>query len=181
MYWGLWLLIFFVDNLLNSYLDTILVTESFLFKGSFENFSWSIVDMKRHVSKALHGKPDNWMIWGVNERFKWILKRLEGDEVFVYVTKGSDIDGGLALYGVARGAATLSEKYWPKGEGWAAFYLKVKGAAPGVLEYPEDPKQWKLVPKGKLREAGIPLLPGPQKLKPEQAMVLKKMLTSLLT
>jgi hypothetical protein len=155
------------------------VTESFLFKGSFENLSWSIVDMKRRVSKALHGMPDNWMIWGVNERFKWVLKRLEEDEVFVYVTKGPSIDGGLALYGVAMGVATLSEKYWPKGEGWAAFYLEVKGAAPGVLEYPEDPKQWKLVPKEKLREAGIPLLPGPQKLKQERAEALKKTLKSL--
>lgn len=156
------------------------MTESFLFKGSPENLSWSIVDMKRHVSKNLQGKPLNWMIWGVNERFKWVLKRLEGCEVFVYVTRGPSTEGGLALYGVARGAATLSEKYWPQGEGWAAFYLEVKGAAPGVLEYPEDPKQWKLVPRERLREAGIPLLPGPQKLKLEQAEALRRTLISLI-
>jgi hypothetical protein len=98
-------------------LNTILVAESFLFKGSPENLSWSLVDMKRHVSKNLQGKPHNWMIWGVNERFKWVLKWLEGGEVFVYVTRGPSTEGGLALYGVARGVAALSGKYWPQARG----------------------------------------------------------------
>jgi hypothetical protein len=116
---------------------------------------------------------------GVNERFKWVLKQLEGCEVFVYVTRGPSTEGGLALYGVARGVAALSGKYWPQGEGWVAFYLEVRGAAPGVLENPEDPKQWKLVPRERLREAGIPVLPGPQKLKLEQAEALRRTLISL--
>jgi len=54
----------------------------------------------------------------------------------------------------------------------------VKRAAPGVLEHPEDPRAWKLVPREKLAKAGVPVLPGPQKLKPEQADKLKGLLKS---
>ena len=42
----------------------------------------------------------------------WVLERLEGCEVFVYVTRSAGAGGGLALYGVARGRAELHEKYW---------------------------------------------------------------------
>ena len=149
---------------------------AFLLKGSPENLSWSLQDMKSRKSGLLKGKPENWMVWGVNEKFKWILQQLEGSEVFVYATKGAGIEGGLALYGVARGVAELSGKYWPQGEKWLAFYLEVRKAAPGVLEHPENPKAWKLAPREKLAEAGVPVLPGPQKLKPEQAEILRKLL-----
>ncbi len=149
---------------------------AFLLKGSPENLTWSLQDMKSRKSGLLKGKPVNWMVWGVNEKFKWILQQLEGSEVFVYATKGAGIEGGLALYGVARGVAELSGKYWPQGEKWLAFYLEVRKAAPGVLEHPENPKAWKLVPREKLAEAGVPVLPGPQKLKPEQAEILRKLL-----
>jgi len=53
----------------------------------------------------------------------------------------------------------------------------VRKAAPGVLEHPENPKAWNLVPREKLVESGIPVLPGPQKLKPEQAENLKAYLS----
>jgi hypothetical protein len=152
------------------------VAAAFLLKGSPENLTWSLQDMKSRKSGLLKGKPENWMVWGVNEKFKWILQQLEGSEVFVYATKGAGIEGGLALYGVARGVAELSGKYWPQGEKWLAFYLEVRKAAPGVLEHPENPKAWKLVPREKLAEAGVPVLPGPQKLKPEQAEILRKLL-----
>jgi hypothetical protein len=54
------------------------------------------------------------------------------------------------------------------------FLLEIKAAAPGVLEHSEDPKQWKLIPKTTLEEKGIKILPGPQKLKPEQAKMLSE-------
>lgn len=149
---------------------------AFLLKGSPENLSWSLQDMKSKRSELLKPKPENWMVWGVNERFEWVLQRLEGREVFVYATRGAEVEGGLALYGVARGVAEFSGKYWPQGEKWLAFYLEVRRAAPGVLEHPEDPRTWKLVPREKLVEAGVPVLPGPQRLKPEQAEALKKLL-----
>jgi len=152
------------------------VAEAFLLKGSPENLSWSLRDMKGRRSELLKGKPESWMVWGVSERFEWVLQRLEGREVFVYATRGAGIEGGLALYGIARGRAELGGKYWPQGERWLAFYLEVKKAAPGVLEYPENPKAWNLVPREKLVKSGIPVLPGPQKLKLEQAEKLKGLL-----
>ncbi len=135
--------------------------------------------MKSKRSDLLKGKPENWMIWGVNEKFRWVLQQLESSEVFVYATRSAGLEGGLALYGVARGVAELSGKYWPQGGKWLAFYLEVRKAAPGVLEHPENPKAWKLVPREKLVETGVPVLPGPQKLKPEQAEVLRKLLESM--
>ena len=152
------------------------MAEAFLLKGSPENLSWSLQDMRGRRSGLLKGKPESWMVWGVSGRFEWVLQRLEGREVFVYATRGAGVEGGLALYGIARGRAELSGRYWPQGEGWLAFYLEVRKAAPGILEHPEDPRDWKLVPREKLVEAGVPVLPGPQKLKPEQAEKLKKLL-----
>ena len=152
------------------------MASAFLLKGSPENLSWSLRDMRGRSSGALLGKPERWMVWGVNERFGWVLERLEGCEVFVYVTRSAGAGGGLALYGVARGRAELHERYWPRGERWQPFYLEVLLAAPGVLESPEDPGAWRLVPREKMQEAGVPVLPGPQKLKPEQAEALKKLL-----
>jgi hypothetical protein len=54
------------------------VAAAFLLKGSPENLSWSLQDMKSRKSGLLKGKPENWMVWGVNEKFKWILQQLEG-------------------------------------------------------------------------------------------------------
>jgi len=90
------------------------VVDAFLLKGSPENLSWSLQDMKSRRSGLLKGKPENWMLWGVNERFRWVLQRLEGSEVFVYA-RGVGVEGGLALYSVARGVAELSGRYWPWG------------------------------------------------------------------
>ena len=154
------------------------MAEAFLLKGSPENLSWSLRDMRERRSDLLRGKPESWMVWGVNERFRWVLQQLEGSEVFIYVTRGAGIEGGLALYGVAQGVTELSGKYWPLGERWLAFYLEVRKAAPGVLEHSEDPKAWNLVPREKLAEAGVPVLPGPQKLKPEQAKKLRENLAT---
>jgi len=155
------------------------VAAAFLLKGSPENLSWSLRDMRERGSEVLRGRPAGWMVWGVSERFQWVLERLEGSEVYVYATRGAGVEGGLALYGTAVGRAELSGRYWPRGEKWLAFYLEVKAAAPGVLENPENPRAWRLVPRERLVEAGVPVLPGPQKLKPEQAQALKKLLEQL--
>ncbi|MCC6065502.1 MAG: AAA family ATPase [Thermofilum sp.] len=157
------------------------MAEAFLLKASPENLAWSLTDMKRKDearSEALRGKPANWMIWGVNERARWVLEQIEGRQVFIYVTKDAEkgVEGGLALYGVARGKVALAEKYWPRGEGWLPFYLEVVAAALGVLEKSEDPRAWKLIPREELLRAEVRVLPGPQKLKPEQAQALKELL-----
>ena len=37
------------------------------------------------------------MVWGVSERFEWVLRRLEGREVVVYATRGAGIEEKKAL------------------------------------------------------------------------------------
>jgi hypothetical protein len=130
--------------------------------------------MKNKKTPLLRDKPDNWMIWGINQRFTWITNQLQNSEIFIYVIKSEATPGGLAIYGIAREILQLTEKYWPQGEKWVPFLLEIKAAAPGVLEHPEDPKQWKLIPKAKLQEKGIKIMRGPQKLKPEQAKMLRE-------
>jgi hypothetical protein len=148
--------------------------EAFLLKGTPTNLSWSLIDMKNKKTPLLRDKPDNWMIWGINQRFTWITNQLQNSEIFIYVIKSEATPGGLAIYGIAREILQLTEKYWPQGEKWVPFLLEIKAAAPGVLEHPEDPKQWKLIPKAKLQEKGIKIMRGPQKLKPEQAKMLRE-------
>jgi len=155
------------------------VAASFLLKGSPRNVSWSLADMVYRRTDLLRGKPERWMLWGVNERFQWVLKALPGSEVFLYVTKGAGTGGGLALCGTARELLELREPYWPEGTWTKAFYLEVEAVAPGVLESPEDPSSWRLVPMEELRKVGVRVLPGPQRLEEGQARALASMLRRL--
>ena len=41
------------------------MAEAFLLKGSPENLSWSLQDMRSRRSGLLKGKPESWMVWGV--------------------------------------------------------------------------------------------------------------------
>ena len=132
--------------------------------------------MKYRKSRLLKGKPKNWMVWGVNERFNWVLERLPGSTVFLYVTKGAGVAGGLALYGTAHEVFNLEEPYWPEGEWRKAFYLEISAAVPGVLEEPGSPTAWKLVSREKLAKVGVKILPGPQKLGEREAELLKQLL-----
>jgi hypothetical protein len=150
--------------------------EAFLLKGTPTNLSWSLIDMKNKKTPLLRDKPDNWMIWGVNQRFAWIIKQLENSEIFIYVTKSEVTPGGLAIYGIAKETLHLAEKYWPQGEKWTPFLLEIKAAAPGILEHPEDPKYWKLLPKAKLEEEGIRVLPGPQKIRKPSSKILEMLI-----
>ncbi|RLE84595.1 MAG: hypothetical protein DRJ41_02860 [Thermoprotei archaeon] len=146
-----------------------------LLKGSPNNVSWSLTDMKYKRSELLKGKPDKWMLWGIRERFKWILNDLPGSLVFLYVTKGEEISGGLALYGVAHEVIELKKKYWPQGVWRRGFYLELKGAVKGIIENPENPTEWRLILREKLRKLGIAILPGPQKISEDKANILKEL------
>ncbi|MEM1632482.1 MAG: hypothetical protein QXX83_10170 [Thermofilum sp.] len=137
--------------------------------------SWSLVDMKYRRTSVLWGRPSSWMVWGVNERFKWLLNRLPFG-VFIYVAASPSGGSGLALCGTALEPVELAEAYWPQGGGWKAFYLEVELAAPGVLDEPENPARWRLVPRDALERLGVRVLPGPQKLSGEVVDALKGLL-----
>ncbi|MEM4677403.1 MAG: hypothetical protein QXY55_05900, partial [Candidatus Korarchaeota archaeon] len=137
--------------------------------------SWSLVDMKYRRTNVLSSKPGSWMVWGVNERFKWLLDKLPFG-VFIYVAASPGAGSGLALYGTALEPVELAEAYWPRGGGWRAFYLEVELAAPGVLDSPEDPARWRLVSRDALERLGVRVLPGPQRLGGEVVGALKGLL-----
>lgn len=148
--------------------------KAFLLKGSAVNLSWSLFDMKYRQTKALLGKPSNWMVWGVNERFKWVIASFPF-EAFIYVVSSPEAPSGLALYGTALEPVELPEKYWPRGEKWKTFFMKIEAAAPGVLEEPEFPARWRLVPRDEMKKKGVFIMPGPQKLDAVTAAALKEL------
>lgn len=132
--------------------------------------------MKYRKTKWLSGKPSDMMIWGVNKKFKWLLNKLPF-EAFIYITATAERRSGIVLYGVAVETIDISEKYWPQGESWAAFYVEVKAAAPGVLEVPESPLHWQPIDRGEvLEKAGIRILPGPQRLDEKSVAALKALI-----
>ena len=151
----------------------------FLLKGSPRNVSWSLVDMMRQRTLLLKSKPRNWMLWGVNPRFKWVLRELPGSTIILYVTKSEGVRGGLVLYGTAREPLDLNEPYWPEGTWTKAFYLEIKGIVPSALEEPENPAAWELVPRERIAEAGVMVLPGPQRLSAKQGEALKSLIETL--
>jgi len=154
------------------------VAAYFLLKGSPRNVSWSVADMVFGRSGLLKGRGPGWMLWGVGERFRWVLDALPGSRVFIYVTRGQGIRGGLALYGLAGEVFELKQPYWPEGSWPRAFHLKVELAAPGVLENPKEPQSWRLTPMEELAKLGVRVLPGPQKLRESEAQALAKLIES---
>jgi len=96
-------------------MSSCLVAACFLLKGSPRNVSWSVSDMVSGRSGLLKGRGSGWMLWGVGERFRWVLDALPGSRVFIYVTRGQGTRGGLALYGVAGETFELEQPYWPAG------------------------------------------------------------------
>lgn len=115
------------------------------------------------------------MLWGINERFKWVLNRLHF-EVFIYAKASLRSASGLALHGLTLEPVELAGRYWPESEAWRAFYVEVRAAAPGVLEEPENYEHWRLVPLDKMKKKGIKVLPGPQRLKEAEIAALKLLL-----
>jgi len=166
----------FVESLISARRATIIVTAYFLLKGGPRNVSWSVADMVFGRSGLLKGRGSGWMLWGVGERFRWVLNTLPGSGVFIYVTRGQGTRGGLALYGFAGEAFELKQPYWPEGSWPKAFHLNVELAAPGVLEKPEEPQSWRLTPREELAKLGVRVLPGPQKLSSDSATLLVRML-----
>lgn len=71
------------------------------------------------------------------------------------------------MYGILQRPEELNEKYWPMGEWRLLLPIKVARFARGILEYPENPKKWRLIDRHKLVEIGIKVLPGTQKIPDE--------------
>lgn len=146
-----------------------------LLKGTIPNFLISLRDYVEAKSDVIKKYPKGSFIWGIRAPNSLVSR---GNKVFLYINKSDDFPGGIVLEGEVIDVAELKEKYWPE-EVWS-YYVALK-----VLKVPEsvlrekDVKKWKVVDRNKLKELGIKVLPGPQKIKDEIGAEIEKLLSEI--
>ena len=132
-----------------------------LLKGTLSNFLVSLNDYKTRKSKLIQKYPQGSFIWGFNQSSKLLKNQVRA---FLYLTKsGSHSKGGIVLEGEIIDVAELSEKYWPEGEWKYYVALKIIHIPKSVLST-TDTTKWKIVDLDKLKEIGVKILPGIQKI-----------------
>ncbi len=147
-----------------------------LFKGTVENFLFSLRDFVERRSELIRQFPAGTFLWGVGR----VDSRVKaGVGVFLYVTKNQYNEGGLALYGRLLEVKKFSGRYWPSGRWRHLLPIRVEKAAEGVVESPGDPAKWRLLDRQWLEEIGVRILPGVRTVKQEQGERLKELLKPL--
>jgi hypothetical protein len=132
-----------------------------LFKGTLSNFLFSLDDYKARKSKLIQKYPQGSFIWGFNQSSNLLKNQVRA---FLYLTKsGSHLKGGIVLEGEIIDIAELSEKYWPEGEWKYYVALKIIYMPKSVLST-TDTTKWKIIDLDKLKEIGVKILPGIQKI-----------------
>jgi len=132
-----------------------------LLKGTLSNFLVSLNDYKTRKSKLIQKYPQGSFIWGFNQSSKLLKNQVRA---FLYLTKsGSHSKGGIVLEGEIIDVAELSEKYWPEGEWKYYVALKIIHIPKSVLST-TDATKWKTIDWEKLKEIGVKILPGIQKI-----------------
>ena len=95
---------------------------------------------------------------------------------FLYLNKSeSHLKGGIVLEGEIIDIAELSEKYWPEGEWKYYVTLKIIYIPKSVLST-TDTTRWKIIGLDKLKEIGVKILPGIQKIDNELGGRIEKLL-----
>ncbi len=147
-----------------------------LFKGTLENFLFSLHDFIERRSGLIRQFPAGTFLWGANR----VDSRVKaGVGVFLYVTKNWYNEGGLVLYGRLLEVRRFSGRYWPSGRWRHLLPIRVERAAEGVVESPYDPARWRLPDRRRLEELGVKILPGIRTVRPEQGEKLKELLRPL--
>lgn len=135
-----------------------------LLKGKLNNFMFSLEDYITKKSNIIKRFPQDVLLWGGSRTYSLYEK---GANVFLYLSREVDFQGGVVLYGELLTPQQLKEKYWPEGEWPILLPIKIKKLAQGVVENPKDPEKWKIITLDKLKELGIRPLPGIQKIEDE--------------
>jgi len=135
-------------------------TVTIMLKGTLENFQRSLRDYLYRDSLAANYSQDV-ILWGARRPSR-LYK--EGTRVFLYIKKDKHTQGGIVLYGILINPEPLKVKYWPEGEWPVLLPIKVIKFAKGVLEYPDNPKRWKLVDRETLKRLGIIPTRGVQRI-----------------
>jgi len=144
-----------------------------LFKGTLTNFLFSLDDYKTRKSKLIQKYPQGSFIWGFNRSSKLLENQVRA---FLYLNKSeSHLKGGIVLEGEIIDIAELSEKYWPEGEWKYYVTLKIIYIPKSVLST-TDTTRWKIIGLDKLKEIGVKILPGIQKIDNELGGRIEKLL-----
>jgi hypothetical protein len=144
-----------------------------LFKGTLTNFLFSLDDYKTRKSKLIQKYPQGSFIWGFNRSSKLLENQVRA---FLYLNKSeSRLKGGIVLEGEIIDIAELSEKYWPEGEWKYYVALKIIHIPKSVLST-TDTTRWKIIDLDKLKEIGVKILPGIQKIDDELGRRIEKLL-----
>lgn len=144
-----------------------------LFKGTLTNFLFSLDDYKTRKSKLIQKYPQGSFIWGFNRSSKLLQNQVRA---FLYLNKSeSRLKGGIVLEGEIMDIAELSEKYWPEGEWKYYVALKIIYIPKSVLST-TDTTRWKIIDLDKLKEIGVKILPGIQKIDNELGRRIEKLL-----
>ncbi len=147
-----------------------------LFKGTLENFLFSLRDFVERRSGLIRQFPVGTFLWGANR----VDSRVKaGVGVFLYVVKNWYNEGGLVLYGRLLEVRRFSGRYWLSGRWRHLLPIRVERAAEGVVESPYDPARWRLPDRRRLEELGVKILPGIRTVRPEQGEKLKELLKPL--
>ena len=146
-----------------------------LLKGTVTNFLTSLEDYKSRKSKVINKYPIGSFIWGLSRKSN-LLK--QGTKVFLYLNRAENFPGGIVLEGETIGVSELEEKYWPEGEWKYYVVLKVIKIPSSVLKE-SDISKWEIVDLNKLKEFGLKILPGVQKLDDKVGVKVEKMLNEL--
>lgn len=146
-----------------------------LLKGTLTNFLVSLKDYKERKSSLIRRYPQGSFIWGLNKSTSLLKK---GTKAFLYLNKSESFSGGVVLEGDILDFAELTEKYWPVGE-WK-YYVALKVLLiPETIYSTEDINSWSLIKLDKLKELGIKVLPGIQKIDDNLGEKLEKALSEL--
>jgi hypothetical protein len=144
-----------------------------LFKGTLTSFLFSLDDYKTRKSKLIQKYPQGSFIWGFNRSSKLLENQVRA---FLYLNKSeSRLKGGIVLEGEIIDIAELSEKYWPEGEWKYYVTLKIIYIPKSVLST-TDTTRWKIIDLDKLKEMGVKILPGIQKIDNELGRRIEKLL-----
>lgn len=144
-----------------------------LFKGTITNFLFSLDDYKTRKSKLIQKYPKGSFIWGFNRPSKLLENQVKA---FLYLNKSEpNFKGGIVLEGEIIDLGELNEKYWSEGEWKYYVALKVIHIPKSVLST-TDVTKWKILDLSKLKEIGIKILPGIQKINDSDGNKIEKLL-----
>ena len=146
-----------------------------LLKGTLTNFLTSLDDYIHRKTTLINKYPKGSFIWGLNKKSSLLE---HGTKAFLYLNKAENFPGGIVLEGEVIEVSELKEKYWQEGE-WGYYVVINVLRIPNSVRKEKDVSKWNIVSLDKLKELGLKVLPGVQKLNDELGAKIEEALGGL--